>query len=676
MTATKKQLKAAVSILLALLLALTFAAFPSEASALGLNASSITITKGYSSTLKVTDGSSATWSSSDTSVASVSSNGKVVGKSVGTATITANVGGTLLTCNVKVVGGKLSLSTKSVEMEKDDVQYVTVRAKGSHGIKATSGDKSIVTASWVKPWKNDDIRLKLTAKGSGSTTVKISMTKYPDVYTTIKVTVKGDDAVLLSSQTSVTTKVDTLASVVIYSDKNSMVNYSFSDNSIAKLTEGTWKDGYCTLGITGLKEGTTTLTITRKDNAAVKRQISITVSGSGYYAVSTTPPARQATGDSILRWTDSKTMIMKYMLVPSGYDIAKANSAVAADSKSYEYYTVYDVQPSKTASNDTISTFSATVNGKAVTRYVLLPASPDTPSYNTVVADYTGTIEYWKVYNKSPENKKFLSTDIVKSWTSTVNYKAVTRYILLPFGYSEDKLNQIISADSGVNYGGYYSVSESRPTLKASNDQIISFPITIQGVSKTYYVLAPANYDEAKVNDAIAAFKGVYEPWLIYTVEPKSQYSYYTVQKWTKVVDGKQTTRYMLVPPGYDENLLKDYINKDLGTSSSAYYSITTSYPVSIASSDKIWMWYNSRESTTKYMLLPEKFNVLKRNDLINADTGTFEYYTIYSNKPSTKSADDVILTPQYNGGVVYMLVPKDWDQAKVNQGLAGLLVN
>ena len=676
MTATKKQLKAAVSILLALLLALTFAAFPSEASALGLNASSITVTKGYSSTLKVTDGSSATWSSSDTSVASVSSNGKVVGKSVGTATITANVGGTLLTCNVKVVGGKLSLSTKSVEMEKDDVQYVTVRAKGSHGIKATSGDKSIVTASWVKPWKNDDIRLKLTAKGSGSTTVKISMTKYPDVYTTIKVTVKGDDAVLLSSQTSVTTKVDTLASVVIYSDKNSMVNYSFSDNSIAKLTEGTWKDGYCTLGITGLKEGTTTLTITRKDNAAVKRQISITVSGSGYYTVSTTPPSRQATGDSILRWTDSKTMIMKYMLVPSGYDIAKANSAVAADSKSYEYYTVYDVQPSKTASNDTISTFSATVNGKAVTRYVLLPASPDTPSYNTVVADYTGTIEYWKVYNKSPENKKFLSTDIVKSWTSTVNYKAVTRYILLPFGYSEDKLNQIISADSGVNYGGYYSVSESRPTLKASNDQIISFPVTVQGVSKTYYVLAPANYDEAKVNDAIAAFKGVYEPWLIYTVEPKSQYSYYTVQKWTKVVDGKQTTRYMLVPPGYDENLLKDYINKDLGTSSSAYYSITTSYPVTIASSDKIWMWYNSRESTTKYMLLPEKFNVLKRNDLINADTGTFEYYTIYSNKPSSKTADDVILTPQYNGGVVYMLVPKDWDQTKVNQGLAGLLVS
>ena len=40
------------------------------------------------------------------------------------------------------------------------------------------------------------------------------------------------------------------------------------------------------------------------------------------------------------------------------------------------------------------------------------------------------------------------------------------------------------------------------------------------------------------------------------------------------------------------------------------------------------------------------------------------------------KASDDVILTPQYNGGVVYMHVPKDWDQSKVNQGLAGLLVN
>ena len=87
-------------------------------------------------------------------------------------------------------------------------------------------------------------------------------------------------------------------------------------------------------------------------------------------------------------------------------------------------------------------------------------------------------------------------------------------------------------------------------------------------------------------------------------------------------------------------------------------------------------MWYNAKEATTKYMLLPAKYDVLKRNDLIYKDTGVFDYYTIYSTKPTVKASDDVILTPQYNGGVVYMLVPKDWDQSKVNQGLAGLLVN
>ncbi|MBP0956107.1 MAG: Ig-like domain-containing protein [Oscillospiraceae bacterium] len=676
MTATRKHLKAAVSILLALLLALTFVTFPSQAFALGLNATSITVTKGYGVTLKVNDGSSATWSSSDTSVASVSSKGKVVGKSVGTAVITANVGGTLLTCNVKVVGGKLSLSSKSVELEKDEVKYVTVRAKGSHGIKATSGDKSIVTAAWVKPWKNDDIRLKLTAKGSGSTTVKISMTKYPDVYTTIKVTVKGNDAVLLTSQTSVTTMVDSQASVVIYSDVNNMVDYSFADNTIAKLTEGTWKDGYCTLGITGLKAGSTTLTLTRRDNPAVKKQIAVTVSGSGYYTVCTTPPQKQANGDSILKWTDSKTLMTKYMLVPANYDIAKANSAVAADSKVYEYYTVYDVKPAKTASTDTISEFSATVDGKAVIRYVLLPASPDTPTYNTVVADYTGTVEYWKVYNKSPESKKFRSTDIVKSWTTTVNYKAVTRYILLPLNYTEEKLNEIIAADSGVSLGGYYSVSETRPALKASNDKIIEFTAYINGISKTCFVLAPANYDEAKVNDAIAAYRGYFDTWVVYTVKPVSQVPTDIVQSWKKIVDGKQVTRYMLLPLGYDEAKFKEYMNKDLGTSSSAYYTITTSYPVLLTATDQVWMWYNAKQGTTKYMLLPEKYDVLKRNDLVNKDTGVYEYYTIYSTRPTAKASDDVILTPQYNGGVVYMLVPKDWDQNKVNQGLAGLLVS
>ena len=243
-------------------------------------------------------------------------------------------------------------------------------------------------------------------------------------------------------------------------------------------------------------------------------------------------------------------------------------------------------------------------------------------------------------------------------------------------GYSEDKLNSIIAADSGTTLGGYYAVSAVSPTVKASTDKIISFPVTTGGVSKTYYVLAPQNYDEARVNDAIAAFKGTYDYWLVYTTKPKQQLSFDVIQSWTKIVDGKQTTRYMLLPVGYDESLFKDYMNKDLGSSSSGYYNIYTKYPTYINNTDQVWMWYNAKEATTKYMLLPAKYDVLKRNDLVYKDKGEFEYYFIYSTKPSTISSDDVILTPQYNGGVVYMLVPKDWDQAKVNQGLAGLLAN
>lgn len=673
MTAAKQNLKTAVCLLLAVLLTVTMVAFPAEVSALGLNYKSITLTKGYGTTLKVSDGSKATWSTSDKTVATVSSKGKVVAKSVGTATITADVNGTKLTCKVKVVGGKLSLSKKSVELEKDGIEYITVRAKGSHGIKASSGDKSIVTASWVKPWKGDDIRLKLTAKGSGSTTVKISMTKYPDVYTTIKVNVKGDDAVLLTSQSSVATKIDSQATVVIYSDKNDMVDYSMADSTIAKYSAGSWKDGYCTIGITGLKEGTTTLTITRKDNPLVKRTVKITVSGSGYYSVSSSRPVKQLATDSVLSWIDQKTMITKYMLVPAGYDIAKVNSAIAANSGVYEYYTVYETSPAKIASTDKINGFSATVGGAEAKRYVLVPANCDEPTYNTVVMDYTGKVEYWTIYNKSPENKKFRSTDIVKTWTATVNYKSVTRYILLPLNYSEETLNRLIAADSGTSLGGYYAVSDTKPALKASNDKIIEFPVFANGISKTCYVLVPANYDEAKVNDAIAAYKGYFDTWLVYTVKPVPKYSSETVQSWTKVIDGRQTIRYMLLPTGYDENLFREYVNKDLGTSSSAYYTITTTYPTYIAKTDKVYTW-RSRDNTIKYILLPEKYDVLKRNDLIYKDTGVFEYYQIYSSVPTSKNTGDIILNLEYNNGIVYMLVPVDYDNHKVNQGLAGLL--
>lgn len=682
MTRVKTQVKAAVSILLALLFALTLVTLPgagTDASAATLSATSYTLTKGYSTTLKVTGASSAvTWSSSDKTVASVSSAGKVVGRSVGSATIYADVDGQRLSCAVKVVGGKLSLSAKSVSIDEGAYKYVTVRAKGSHGIKASSSNTSIASGSWVKPWKNDDIRLKITGKKAGTATITISMTKYPDVTTKINVTVNSTaKSVIETSQASLSIKMDTPASLMVYSDRSNSLNYSFSDATVAKVQEGTWNANYCTLTVTGLKAGTTNLVITHKDDPKVTKTIPVTITGSAYYSVSDYPMNKITYTDQVYQWVDKKTNRYKYMLVPYGYDMAKINTAIAKDSSAYEYYTVYDETPvSKIAANDTVQSFKAVVGGTEVTRFILVPVSYDAPSLNTAVASYTNQFQYWTVYNVDPSSSKFRPDDEVQSWLSTVNYRSQTRYILLPAGYDKTRLERIIASDSGSAAGGYYAASITPPNTKASGDQVLQFTAVVNNAYVTYYVLVPANYDEARYNDVRAAYTGTYDYYTIYNTEPKKRTSLDTVEKWTKIVDSKVNTRYMLLPAGYDQVTVNDMKNKDLATQSSNYYSVTTVQPAKIDSNDIVYTWVTST-GTLKFMLLPANYSVVKRNDAVAKDGNEYRYYAMYSVQPPKKTDSDIVYSANHlTYGTVFMLLPQNYDNQKMQDGFKGMDVS
>lgn len=678
MSMTQKRLRAAVCTLLALLLALTMVSFPTDVFALGLNKTSFTLTKGYSTTLKVSGTSSTVkWSSSDKTVATVSSSGKVVGKGAGTATITATVNGTSLTSKVKVVGGKLSLSKKSITMDEGSTQYVTLKALGSHGLKVTPSDKSVATAAWVKPWDGDKIRLKITAKSAGTASFKISLTKYPDVYTTLKVTVEGEDATILTNSSNATAKVGASASVIVYTNKNNSLAYSFGDTSIASVSEGTWNNGTVTLTIKGLKAGNTTLKIYRKDDPTVYKNVTvaITAADAAYYTVVSTYPTKTLYTDQVINWRDSKTNTVKYMLVPSSYDSAKVNYAICKDNGTFNYYMVFDQSPVKQASTDTVKEFSANVGGASVKRYVLVPEKADTPSYDTAVAQYTNTYNYWTIYNVDPTSHKLLSTDLIKTWTATVNYKSVTRYMLVPSIYDEAKLNNIIAKDTGVSAGGYYGVSTSRPALKVSTDKVLEF--TAKTVSNgvtytaTYYVLVPQNYDEAKYNDAVASING-YEYYTIYTTKPAKKLTVDEIIEWNKIIDSKNVTRYVLVPTGYSPAVVSNLKNNDLATQTTAYYVVSTTYPSVISADDVIWSWRNPSSGTVKYMLLPANYSTLKRNDIQVSDTGAYDYYHIYSTSPKVKQTDDNILRITGSTGTIYMLVPAVYDQNKVNDAWSG----
>ena len=130
-----------------LVVAMLIGMVPLESQAAGnvkLNKTSTSIYVGKTTTLKVVNtGKKVKWSSSNNNIAKVSSKGKVTGKKVGKAVITAKVSGKKYTCKVKVKNPYLSATKKTLTQGKS----FTLEMKGSTVVKWSSSDKSVATVS-------------------------------------------------------------------------------------------------------------------------------------------------------------------------------------------------------------------------------------------------------------------------------------------------------------------------------------------------------------------------------------------------------------------------------------------------------------------------------------------------------------------------------------------------
>ncbi|MBQ8569077.1 MAG: Ig-like domain-containing protein [Oscillospiraceae bacterium] len=659
-----------------------------SAASMKLNYSSISLTKGYSVTLKATGASGTVqWSSSDKSVAAVSSKGKVYAKKKGTAYIYAKAGGVTAKCKVNIVNGKLTVSQSTVNLTEGEVENLTITAKGSHSLKLAHEDKTIAKGTWVKPWDGDDITLRITAVGEGTARIKVSMSKYTEIYKYITVNVDSAEEeeefeeeststaktkTILLEKTSLSVNKDSTGTFQLYSDNPDAVQVTSSDTTVATVSEPKWNGRYATVTVKGLKSGKATINVTAKDNSAVKAAVSVSVTSNGYYEISTLALAKRLSTDTVIEWTDGA--IKKYMLVPTGYDMAYVNSLIAKDAGKYSYYAVYDALPTKLAEDDYTTSFKVKINGKSVTRYVLLPKNYDKAEYNTLFASYSGKFSYWTIYNTTPI--KQTSTDVVQSWQAVVNGKAVTRYVLLPQGYSASQLESLKESDT-ANAGSdglYYVVTYTAPSKLKPTDLVYSFNYidTVTGTSKTAYILLPADYDQAKRDTAAVKLTGNYNYWVIYTEAPEKIASSDTVKDWSKVIDGKATKRYILVPDGYNENILKSIMSEDVNNSS-VYYIISTTYPDKASSSDIVYSWKNPKTGIYKYMLLPSDYNRIKRNDIVASDSGEYRYYNVYSVTPVKSTDTDKILSfSDATYGTIYMLVPENYSNDDVTKGMNG----
>lgn len=533
-----KLLKSLLSVFLAVFMVASLAIIPSSAAAPKLNKTSVTVTKGYQTTLSVSNASGTVkWSTGDKSIATVSSKGKVVGKGAGTTYVYAKTGSTTLKCKVTVVASKITANKSSVTLDKaGETATVTFTVKGSHsGITVGSTDRSVATASFSPArWDGNNVTVKITAKGAGTARIKVYNKNYQSTcYKFINVTVNGAAVnepasnVIMPYTKTVNVNAGEAYDLQVYAQNQTNLLYSVLNSSVATVSAGTTNGNYRSFSIKGVAAGSTTVRFYDRYNANSYVDVTVTVAAANvkYYEFYTTSPATKLLyTDEVLRIQPTGTVTVYYMLVPANYDPAYVNTLTAQKFNVYDYYKVYTAVPSRKAATDNYKTFYHT-NAKYTygNRYVLVPATIDEVQYNTTIAKYNEKFEYYTIYSENPVKPN--SWDYLQTWTVTdaVTGRAVTRYLIAPYnGYDQAKVDEIKQKDQNTNLTYQrFVIYSTMPTVNNTTDEVIWF----MNGGAWKYMIVPKNAsttDIVKANDAILKDTGVYEYNVLYSTMPVS----------------------------------------------------------------------------------------------------------------------------------------------------------
>lgn len=528
-----KLFKSLLSVFLAVFMVASLAIIPSSAANPKLSKTSVTVTKGYQTTLSVSNASgSITWSTGDKSIATVSSKGKVVGKGPGTTYIYAKTGGTTLKCKVKVVASKITANKSSVTFDKiGDSTTVRFTVKGSHsGIKVGSTNSSVASAAWASSsWDGNDVTVKITAKGEGTARIKVynknyQSTCYKYVDVTVKDTSVKENAILPYTR-DVKVNAGESYDLQVYAQNQSNLLCSVLNNSIATVTAGTANGNYRNFSIKGVTAGTTTVRFYDRYSANSYVDVAVTVSAANveYYKFYTTSPASKLLyTDQVIQIKPTGSAVTYYMLVPASYDTAYVNTLTAQQFNTYDYYKVYTAVPSRKASTDTYKQFYHTNSAYQYGyRYVLVPANYDEVQYNTAVAKYNNKYEYWTVYNESPALPN--TWDYRETWqvTDPTTGRLITRYMLVPANnYDQTRIDEIKQKDQNANMTYQrFTIYTTMPTVNNTTDEVIWF---MSGGTWKYMIVpkSASTTDYVKANDAILKDTGIYEYNVLYSTMP------------------------------------------------------------------------------------------------------------------------------------------------------------
>jgi hypothetical protein len=510
-------MKRIISVFLTVIMVLSVCAV-SVSAAPTLSKSSLTLAKGYQTTIKVNGTTSAvTWSSDNTAVATVSG-GKIVAKSLGTANIKAKVNGVTLTCKVSVVATKITLSKDALTVGVGDTVRVTATVLGDKsGFSMANSNSAVAKGKFVSPAKfvNNKIQFDVTAYRAGTASITLYRKNFRDTYfKAISVTVTDSelgyngDGDIRAVDTKVEMEDGATTQISVWSSDPTNATAFAYDPSVVKVDRVSRNGNYVYFKLTAQKAGSTSVKAYNNPDYNKYTEIAVKVNPKPkYYQIyESVAPTKQNTADVILSFTyNSKNY---YILVPYDYDVANTNSIIADFCKSYKYNTVYDKYPTRVTGSDVINNFTDN-RSSSNQRYVLYPYGYEEADYNTTKALYLDKYEYYLIYNTSP--KKLTRTDVIITW-SVKNLKdsnSTTRYMLLPVDYDAIKVNDIRSKDQlAHNDYAYYVVYKNYPGNIRSGERVYSW-YKDNKADQIRYIVAPSG-DENFVlrNDVIRAENG------------------------------------------------------------------------------------------------------------------------------------------------------------------------
>ena len=220
-----------------------------------------------------------TWTSSDSSIVTVDENGKITGIKEGTVTITVtSANGKTATCKVTVTNDSVDveeivLNPKNVNLKVGETSQITSKVLPENATNRelvwSSSDSSIVTV-------DDKGVIKGVKAGTATITAK---TKDGKVVSTVKVTIESVptptpmviESLKFNEDNVSVKKGNSLNLVVVVKPSelsSSKLTWTSSDSSVVTVDENG--------KITGIKEGTTTITVKSSNGKTAKCSVTVT----------------------------------------------------------------------------------------------------------------------------------------------------------------------------------------------------------------------------------------------------------------------------------------------------------------------------------------------------------------------------------------------------------------